>query len=103
MVRSLDNKSEREVAESPKFVFYWYGVCVFLQTDNGTESTNGAFADICSALNINKLHGYPNYPPRQEIIERLNQTRIMSLSREFFTDHQKAWIKHIKMPFIFIT
>ncbi|KAG0440842.1 Gag-Pol polyprotein [Dictyocoela muelleri] len=80
-VKALKNKTGTLVVAGLKDIFHEHGPCEILQSDNGTEFKNKDIQKLCEDLNIEQIHGRPNHPQSQGIVERFNQTITRFISK----------------------
>ncbi|KAG0442608.1 Gag-Pol polyprotein [Dictyocoela muelleri] len=94
-VRPLESKNSKIIAEILRSLFLEHGPCCILQSDNGTEFKNKNIKDLCLEFGITQIHGRPNNPKSQGIVERFNQTITKFLSKSLYIEEEKIWIKNL--------
>ncbi|KAG0418124.1 Gag-Pol polyprotein [Dictyocoela roeselum] len=96
IVRALKSKSGGIIANTLREIFYEYGPCQILQSDNGLEFKNAHVQELCEEFNITQIHGRPNHPQSQGIVERFNQTITRFISKQLNNEKDKIWYDKLK-------
>lgn len=74
VLNALCTKTADEVAYHLNQIFYTFGPCMVLQSDNGREFDNVVVKTLMKKWKVKIIHGQPRHPQSQGLVEQANST-----------------------------
>lgn len=71
-VKALGTREPQPISDFVDDIFSSEGLPTMTVSDNGTELKNSIMTGVLQALGVKEVHGYPEHPQTQGVVERRN-------------------------------